>query len=110
PKQTEEETTSAFNRIKKIPNDLFYLDHHFLRDKGWSNILATNNLADKAFPLSNLVIKQPLCLESIRDELHKNEPMEDTFYHFFHEQRDIVLDLIKKTAFNLPYASLEKQL
>lgn len=110
PKQTEEETVTAFKRIKTVPNDHFYLDHHFLRDKGWSNILTENNLADKAFPLSNLVIKRPLCLESIRDELHKNEPMEETFYHFFHEQRETILELIKSTALTLPFAYLENEI
>lgn len=110
PKQTKEETEIAFVRMKKIPNDHFYLDHHFLRDKKWSSILEENNLAGKAFPLSDLVIKEPLCLESIRDELHKNEPMEDNFYTLFLEQRDLVLNLIKNTALKLPFAVLEKHL
>jgi predicted metallo-beta-lactamase superfamily hydrolase len=110
PKQTKEETEAAFSRMKRIPNDHFYLDHHFLRDKNWSSILEENNLADKAVPLSNLVINEPLCLESIRDVLHKKEPMKDTFYALFQERRDEVLNGIRKTAFLLPFASLESQL
>ncbi|MFX1516575.1 MAG: hypothetical protein ACFFC6_09720 [Promethearchaeota archaeon] len=110
PKQTKDETTTAFSRMKKITNDHFYLDHHFLRDKNWPSILKEHNLAEIAFPLSNFIIDQPLCLESIRDELHKKEPMEDNFYALFHEHKDVTLNLIKDTAVRLPFTDLEKQL
>ena len=112
PKQTEEETMAAFNRIKKIPNDLFYLDHHFLRDKNWLGILEEQNLSKTAFPLSNLVTKDPLCLESIRDELHKQLPMNEfceNFYALFQEQQEEVMNLIKRQACMLPFADLEKR-
>jgi len=109
PKQTEEETTTAFSRMKKIPNDHFYLDHHFLRDRDWKIILLEHNFSGKAVPLSDLVISDPLCLESIRNELHEKEAMTNTFYSLFHGQRDMVLKTIQNTASELPFAYLEKQ-
>ncbi|MFX1508312.1 MAG: hypothetical protein ACFFDC_19700 [Promethearchaeota archaeon] len=110
PKQTEDETITAFKRIKKLPHDRFYLDHHFLRDRNWPNILEEHNLTDKAVPLSELVINEPLCLESIRDELHKKEPMNDSFYSLFHKQKGEIIDTIKNTAAQLPFSNLEKLL
>ena len=110
PKQTEEETAIAFKRIKKIPRDHFYLDHHFLRDRNWPNILEEQDLTGNAVPLSDLVINNPLCLESIRDELHEKEPMEDSFYQLFQTQRDTVMNSIKTNAANLPFGKLEEQL
>ncbi|MFW9903267.1 MAG: hypothetical protein ACFFFH_02965 [Candidatus Thorarchaeota archaeon] len=110
PKQTEEETAMAFERMKKIPNDHFYLDHHFLRDRNWSNILEEHNLTGNVVPLSDLVINEPLCLESIRDELHEKEPMEDSFYQLFHRQRDAIMNSIKTTAAHLPFVNLEELL
>jgi predicted metallo-beta-lactamase superfamily hydrolase len=107
PKQTEEETAAAFRRMRKIPHNRFYLDHHFLRDRNWSNILKENNLSVKAVPLSELVINEPLCLESIRDELYKQEPMNDSFHSLFHKQRETVMDIIKDTAVRLPFSKLE---
>ncbi|MFX0204340.1 MAG: hypothetical protein ACFFDT_00015 [Candidatus Hodarchaeota archaeon] len=110
PKQTEEETATAFKRMKKLPNEHFYLDHHFLRDRNWVSILEEHSLTGKVEPLSELVINEPLCLESIRDELHAKEPMNDSFYSLFHKQRDTVMDTIKNTAAQLPFSSLEEQL
>ncbi|WP_455141430.1 MBL fold metallo-hydrolase [Candidatus Hodarchaeum mangrovi] len=113
PKQTEEDTRMAFNRIKRILNNQFYLDHHFLRDKNWRQILIEQNLENKALPLSSLFIKEPLCLESLRDELHDQMPMSEfgiNFYTFFQEQQEKVLPIIKDQATLLPFANLEKLL
>jgi predicted metallo-beta-lactamase superfamily hydrolase len=110
PKQTEEETVTAFKRMKQIPNDHFYLDHHFLRDRNWSSILEEHDFTGKAVPLSDLVISEPLCLESIRDELHEKKPMNDSFYATFHKQRDTVMDTIKNIAAQLPFSKLDKLL
>jgi len=113
PKQTEEDTRMAFNRIRRISNNLFYLDHHFLRDKNWRQILMEQNLINKALPLSNLIIKEPLCLESLRDELHDQIPMHEfgiNFYTFFQERQEEVLPIIKEQASLLPFVDLEKRL
>ncbi len=111
PKQTKNETLAAFQRLQQISIAPFYLDHHFLRDKYWFEILKAQNLDKKALPLSSLIINTPLCLESKRDELHTNEPFEgqnSNFYSLFEDNPNAVIPIIKRLASGLPFAFLEQ--
>jgi predicted metallo-beta-lactamase superfamily hydrolase len=107
PKQTQEETEAAFNRIRQIPKDFFF-DHHFLRDKNWLTILKEKELDRKAHPLSDLVLKDALCFESVRDDLHTNQPMDEDFDTTFKEMGH--LNVIREIAGTLPFSKIKKQL
>jgi predicted metallo-beta-lactamase superfamily hydrolase len=104
PKQTLIETEQAFQRISKIKKtSSVILDHHFLRDIKWKQILGNLGLQNKIKTLASLLELQPLCLESKRTDLFNKIPLDPLFHQKFLSNDRNIFHQIKVKAMQLPH-------
>lgn len=112
PKQSSKQSLESFERILKIidSGSSLIIDHHFLRDIRWKTILRELNILNKIRTLAEVVGIAPICLESLRKELHENSPLPIGFHDKFVAGSPDILKEIKATSEKLPHAKLSQMI
>ncbi|MFW9780238.1 MAG: MBL fold metallo-hydrolase [Candidatus Heimdallarchaeota archaeon] len=112
PKQSSQQSLESFERIVKIIDSgrSLILDHHFLRDIRWKTILKELGILNKIRTLAEVVGIAPMCLESLRKELHENFPLPIRYHDKFVSGSPDILKEIKVASEKLPHAKLSQMI